>query len=162
MIASSSILPDDVDEAVVAAIEPLPSGNTRLVLDRALRYTHLGVVLAVEGEERVVDMRAEVAVLTRNVVVQASAPAAGNAAVAGKGRQSFKSGRAGRGKCCVVLCCAVLTSNVCVCLLVCRVTGAATARSSAHTSSCTPPSTCSVPGCRCRMSKSGELGRLAG
>jgi hypothetical protein len=84
LIASSSILPDDVDEAVVAAIEPLPSGNTRLVLDRALRYTHLGVVLAVEGEERVVDMRAEVAVLTRNVVVQASAQAAGNAAAAGQ------------------------------------------------------------------------------
>ncbi len=49
-----------------------PAGtSTVLTLDAALKYAHLGERFT-GPDGRVVDMRAEVAVLTRNVVVQAS------------------------------------------------------------------------------------------
>jgi hypothetical protein len=41
-----------------------------LLLDQAVIWTHLGTVAKASGSSQVVDMRAEVAVLSRNVVVQ--------------------------------------------------------------------------------------------
>ena len=70
VIASSSLFPEEVDEAIITSMTFL-DGNTRtrLELQSPLRYTHLGEVVAVPGETRVLDMRAEVAVLTRNVLI---------------------------------------------------------------------------------------------
>jgi hypothetical protein len=47
-----------------------------LLLDQPLEWTHLGTLVKVAGSSRVVDMRAEVAVLTRNVVVEGDAGSA--------------------------------------------------------------------------------------
>lgn len=57
---------------MLTSISPQPGGSTPrtcLGLDRPLSYTHLGEVVAgANGMD--VDMRAEVAVLSRNVVLQ--------------------------------------------------------------------------------------------
>ena len=54
------------------------AGTATLALDRPLNYTHLGVRNTVAGDGRghVVDMRAEVAVLSRSVVVEGDATSA--------------------------------------------------------------------------------------
>lgn len=74
VIASSSVYATDVDEATVIAITTdAVAGTSTLTLDAALKYTHLGVVLSnFPGDDRghVLDMRAEVAVLSRSVVVE--------------------------------------------------------------------------------------------
>ena len=45
------------------------------MLDRPLAFTHLGVIIQnVGGTGQSIDMRAEVGVLTRDIVVQASGP----------------------------------------------------------------------------------------
>lgn len=70
VIASSSFYPDHVDEAnIVSVSAPGLGGGSVLVLDAPLRYTHLGERFT-GPDGRVVDMRAEVGVLSRNVVVQ--------------------------------------------------------------------------------------------
>jgi hypothetical protein len=69
VIASSSFFPEEVDEAVITAVTYLSNNRTMLNVSAPLRYTHLGVVVAVAGEPRTLDMRAEVAVLSRNVLV---------------------------------------------------------------------------------------------
>lgn len=45
---------------------------TRLVLSGKLRYTHLGEIVPVAGDvhKRTIDMRAEVAVLNRSIVIE--------------------------------------------------------------------------------------------
>eukprot|EP00775_Hariotina_reticulata_P007195 gene7195-7409_t len=73
VIASSSFDARDVDMAIITAVQPLPGGTTtRLLLSSPLQYTHLGVVRRYPGDPRqhVLDMRAEVAVLNRNIVIQ--------------------------------------------------------------------------------------------
>ena len=67
VVASSSFLAEEVDRRTIVAVT-LAGGVSTLELDRPLDFTHLGVVADFGGET--VDMRAEVAVLTRNVVVQ--------------------------------------------------------------------------------------------
>ncbi len=47
-----------------------------LLLDQPLEWTHLGTIIRVAGNNRVVDMRAEVAVLTRNVVLEGDSASA--------------------------------------------------------------------------------------
>lgn len=70
VIASSSFYAEEVDEATIVAIDGASvPGVTRLTLDAPLRFTHLGEVVTVPGEAKVLDMRAEVAVLTRNVLI---------------------------------------------------------------------------------------------
>ncbi|PNH08720.1 Fibrocystin-L, partial [Tetrabaena socialis] len=82
VVASSSFLADEVDEAALTSIANTSTpGVVRLGLDRALSYTHLGEVLTAapppwaQGQQgqrpsQPLDMRAVVAVLSRNVVVQ--------------------------------------------------------------------------------------------
>jgi hypothetical protein len=68
VIASSSFYATDVDEATVTnvmAVGPEGSAAVRLDLDVPLLYTHLGEVVRVPGNDHVLDMRAEVAVLNR-------------------------------------------------------------------------------------------------
>ncbi|KAK3258451.1 hypothetical protein CYMTET_32501, partial [Cymbomonas tetramitiformis] len=72
VVASSSFLAHEVDEARVTRVEALPAGGSRVTLATPLRYTHLGVV-AQFGDAGSVDMRAEVGVLTRNVLLQGDA-----------------------------------------------------------------------------------------
>ena len=73
-IASSSFFAEEVDEAVITAVT-YQDGNTTTLLNLSapLQYTHLGEVVSVPGESRTLDMRAEVAVLTRNVVITVGA-----------------------------------------------------------------------------------------
>lgn len=75
VVASSSYNAEDVDEADITGISVTTEGNTRIALSNPLRYTHLGLILPVEGADprHVMDMRAEVAVLTRNVKVTGDA-----------------------------------------------------------------------------------------
>lgn len=85
VLASSSVLPWEYDEAEVASVEgPSAEGLVTVRLAAPLAYTHLGVVVDAETgaevtpaprgylgyTEGVVDMRAEVGNLTRNVVVE--------------------------------------------------------------------------------------------
>ncbi len=59
-------------QANIVAVSLDDDGNTTLTLDAPLQYVHLAVVMTVDGDPRghVMDMRAEVAVLSRNVVFQ--------------------------------------------------------------------------------------------
>jgi hypothetical protein len=73
-IASSSVYAYEVDEATITSITTDGSGNTVIGLDTALGYTHIGAIHSqsgVVGGE--VDMRAEVAVLTRNILLTGDA-----------------------------------------------------------------------------------------
>jgi hypothetical protein len=71
VIASSSFYATDVDEATITNVTVITdagaegSAAVRLDLDVALVYTHLGEVVTVPGDDHVLDMRAEVAVLNR-------------------------------------------------------------------------------------------------
>ncbi|EFJ47175.1 hypothetical protein VOLCADRAFT_92352 [Volvox carteri f. nagariensis] len=71
VIASSSFLPYEVDESTITALDntTVPS-CTVISLDVPLKYTHIGEIHSQEDVARPLDMRAEVAVLTRNIVLQ--------------------------------------------------------------------------------------------
>ncbi|GFR40478.1 hypothetical protein Agub_g1045 [Astrephomene gubernaculifera] len=71
VIASSSFMPDEVDEAAITGLDnaTIP-GCTIISLDTPMQYTHLGEVHKQAGAPTPLDMRAEVAVLTRNIVLQ--------------------------------------------------------------------------------------------
>ena len=68
VVASSSLRPQDAEEAFIVSVSDLGSGNVRIDLDRSLQFTHLGVVATVAGRQ--IDMRAEVGCLSRNVVIR--------------------------------------------------------------------------------------------
>eukprot|EP00798_Chlamydomonas_sp_ICE-L_P018972 gene18972-25548_t len=73
VLSSSSFFAQEVDErTIVTATYNNASNTSSITLDMALDYTHLGDEFTIPGDSRghVVDMRAEVAVLTRNVVLQ--------------------------------------------------------------------------------------------
>ena len=75
VIASSSFYAEEVDETTIAAVSFSGSTNTTTItVTDALQFTHLGEVVSVAGESKVLDMRAEVAVLTRNVIITVSCP----------------------------------------------------------------------------------------
>lgn len=71
-VASSSFDARHADVAAVASVSLLPDGTSRLGLSAPLAYTHLGVRRRYEGDPRghVLDMRAEVMVLDRRIVIQ--------------------------------------------------------------------------------------------
>ncbi|KAG2432951.1 hypothetical protein HXX76_008679 [Chlamydomonas incerta] len=72
-IASSSFFTDESETAIIVSVEVDDYYNTSTIrLDRKLNFTHLGVVEQIAGGAAgaSIDMRAEVAVLTRNVVFQ--------------------------------------------------------------------------------------------
>ncbi|KAJ9512732.1 hypothetical protein QJQ45_019041, partial [Haematococcus lacustris] len=73
-VASSSFYATHTDEAVITLVSYDPSTNTSLLkLDTAMRYTHLGVIVPpTPGDpyNRTIDMRAEVAVLSRRIVIE--------------------------------------------------------------------------------------------
>ena len=71
VIASSSFYAEEVDELDISSLS-FASGITTVGLSRPLLYTHLGEVVSVAGETKVLDMRAEVTVITRNVLVTVS------------------------------------------------------------------------------------------
>ena len=75
VIAASGFLGEEVDTAVIVAVANNTDGSSTLSLDRVLIFTHLGVLSPIPGDPlgRSVDLRAEVAVLTRNVVLQVRA-----------------------------------------------------------------------------------------
>eukprot|EP00879_Flechtneria_rotunda_P011345 GHRR01011850.1.p1 GENE.GHRR01011850.1~~GHRR01011850.1.p1 ORF type:complete len:1721 (+),score=430.30 GHRR01011850.1:1256-6418(+) len=72
VIASSSFDARHVDTTTITAVQLLPDGTSRLTVADPLQYTHLGVLRTYKGDPRqnVLDMRAEVAVLDRNIVIQ--------------------------------------------------------------------------------------------
>ncbi|GIL53442.1 hypothetical protein Vafri_9024 [Volvox africanus] len=78
VIASSSFMPWEVDEATITALDntTVPS-CTVISLDTPLDYVHLGEIYSVQGTTPL-DMRAEVAVLTRNIVLQGDYTSARN------------------------------------------------------------------------------------
>ncbi|GBG70297.1 hypothetical protein CBR_g6425 [Chara braunii] len=66
-IAPSNFVPTEVDTAQIIDIR---QNGTQLVLDSPLQFPHVGQVLTIEGQP--LDVRAEVAVLSRNVVIEGS------------------------------------------------------------------------------------------
>ncbi len=73
-IASSSVYAYEVDEATITSITTDGSGNTVIGLDTVIAFTHLGAIHSQPGVVGgVVDMRAEVAVLTRNILLTGDA-----------------------------------------------------------------------------------------
>jgi hypothetical protein len=73
LLLHRSIYAEDVDERIITAITTNSTANTTTItVDSALTYTHLGVVVPIAGDSlgRVMDMRAEVACLTRNVILE--------------------------------------------------------------------------------------------
>ncbi|GLI70486.1 hypothetical protein VaNZ11_015368 [Volvox africanus] len=73
VLFSSSFMADEVDEAVVQQIVPQSGDVVQLVLDTPLSYTHLGAVVQPPSSSQPalpLDMRAMVAVLSRNVRVR--------------------------------------------------------------------------------------------
>jgi hypothetical protein len=74
VIASSSFFAEEVDEADIVGLDTSVNGVTIVTLSQPLQYTHLGEVVSVPGETKVLDMRAEVTVLTRNVLITVRAP----------------------------------------------------------------------------------------
>ncbi|GIM05166.1 hypothetical protein Vretimale_9611 [Volvox reticuliferus] len=78
VIASSSFMAWEVDEAVITALDNTTvPGCTVISLDAPLNYVHLGELYSVQGTTPL-DMRAEVAVLTRNIVLQGDYTSARN------------------------------------------------------------------------------------
>ncbi|PNH07881.1 Fibrocystin-L [Tetrabaena socialis] len=73
-IASSSFFTDEAETATIVSVVNGSAGNgSTVVLDRRLNFTHLGVVEQLAGGRAgSIDMRAEVAVLSRNVVFQST------------------------------------------------------------------------------------------
>ncbi|KAG2448780.1 hypothetical protein HYH02_006132 [Chlamydomonas schloesseri] len=73
-IASSSFFTDESETAIIVAVDVDDYYNISTIrIDRQLNYTHLGVVEPIAGGAvggASIDMRAEVAVLSRNVVFQ--------------------------------------------------------------------------------------------
>eukprot|EP00798_Chlamydomonas_sp_ICE-L_P008885 gene8886-3764_t len=72
-ISSSSFFAQEVDEATITAISyDAGTDTTKITVNKPMVYTHLGVTMTIAGDDRQhqLDMRAEVAVLTRNVVVE--------------------------------------------------------------------------------------------
>lgn len=67
-IASSSFFPEEHDQAIIKETMPTDHGTTLLTLDRQLSYAHLGVSPEYGG--KVVDMGAEVGLITRNVRIK--------------------------------------------------------------------------------------------
>ncbi|PNH07097.1 Fibrocystin-L [Tetrabaena socialis] len=74
-IASSSFYTDEAETATIVSVVNSDAGDAcTIVLDRRLNFTHLGVVEQLAGGRAgSIDMRAEVAVLSRNVVFQGDA-----------------------------------------------------------------------------------------
>ena len=74
VIASSSFYAEDVDEVQISSAPAYNATTdvTTITLSQPLVYTHLGEIVSVAGETKVLDMRAEVTVLTRNVLVTVS------------------------------------------------------------------------------------------
>ncbi|KXZ43941.1 hypothetical protein GPECTOR_77g37 [Gonium pectorale] len=69
VVAPSGFHPDHVDEATITAVDLVTRpGCSVLYLDTPLKYDHLGVIHTQDGLAPL-DMRAEVGVLTRNVVL---------------------------------------------------------------------------------------------
>ncbi|EFJ47177.1 hypothetical protein VOLCADRAFT_92355 [Volvox carteri f. nagariensis] len=78
VIASSSFYGSEVDEATITALDNRTvSGCTVITLDTPLQYVHLGELHSVQGTKPL-DMRAEVAVLTRNILLQGDYTSAKN------------------------------------------------------------------------------------
>ncbi|EFJ47178.1 hypothetical protein VOLCADRAFT_92358 [Volvox carteri f. nagariensis] len=78
VIASSSFYGNEVDEATITALDNRTvSGCTVITLDTPLQYVHLGELHSVQGSTPL-DMRAEVAVLTRNILLQGDYTSAKN------------------------------------------------------------------------------------
>ena len=70
VIASSSLNFEDYDEATITSIST-SSGKSTLTISPALKYDHLGIDAPFyTGLGPDLNMRAEVAVLTRNIVVE--------------------------------------------------------------------------------------------
>ena len=67
VIAPSSFKQEEAEEAIIKSIEK-QSTKTIITLESPLNFTHLGVVADFDGET--IDMRAEVAILSRNVVIR--------------------------------------------------------------------------------------------
>ncbi|GIL53440.1 hypothetical protein Vafri_9024 [Volvox africanus] len=71
VIASSSFMPWEVDEVIITALDNTTVPRCTVIsLDTPLKYTHLGEIHNQDGVPMPLDMRAEVAVLTRNIVLQ--------------------------------------------------------------------------------------------
>ncbi|QDZ24800.1 fibrocystin-L [Chloropicon primus] len=73
VVASSSLKPDEAEEAVIASLSEASGENSvvRIDITRPLNFTHLGVEANFDGE--VIDMRAEVGCLSRNVMIRGDA-----------------------------------------------------------------------------------------
>eukprot|EP00878_Enallax_costatus_P024164 GHUV01025763.1.p1 GENE.GHUV01025763.1~~GHUV01025763.1.p1 ORF type:complete len:516 (+),score=80.92 GHUV01025763.1:1100-2647(+) len=71
-IASSSFDAREVDTATITSITQQANKTSLIQLSSPLQYTHLGVLRTYAGDPRqnVLDMRAEVIVLERNIVIQ--------------------------------------------------------------------------------------------
>lgn len=94
VLAPSGFAPEEGEVAAIASVS-----GTRVTLAAPLRHTHLGTVQTIEG--RAVDMRAEVGLLSRNVVVRGDATSAttrfgGHVMVMGGGARARVSGVAFR------------------------------------------------------------------
>lgn len=70
VIASSSRDYDDEEVRTITAITDLGNGTSRLTLNASLSNRHYGVIETYDNGNRSIDMRAEVALLNRNVKVQ--------------------------------------------------------------------------------------------
>lgn len=73
-IAPSSFDARDVDTATITSVTQRTDGTSLISLASPLQYTHLGVLRTYAGDpgQHVLDMRAEVIVFERNIVIQVS------------------------------------------------------------------------------------------
>lgn len=71
-IAPSSYDARHVDTATITAVTQRADGTSLIALASSLQYTHLGVLRTYAGDpgQHVLDMRAEVIVFERNIVIQ--------------------------------------------------------------------------------------------
>jgi hypothetical protein len=71
VIASSSYYPWEVDEVTIVRLDNTSQpGCTVIEVDTPMSYTHIGEIHSQAGVAKPLDMRAEVAVLTRNILLQ--------------------------------------------------------------------------------------------